>query len=320
MISSSSRAGSSPAWRERVADHRQEMAVAQLHRREVDRDVHLPAALLPQAGLPAGLAQDPVAQRPDQARGLGQGDELAGHDQSALGMVPAHERFHPGEAPGRELELRLVVQHELPFRQRLAELALEPPARLRRLVHGGLEEMDAGAAVGLGPVECQVRVPEQDVGLVPVLREQGDAQAGRGLHLVAVEREGCCEGGQDLVGQGGDIVGLADRGVDDGELVPAQPGQGVGGAHGSGDPLRHGPQEEVARGVAQRVVHLLEAVEIEKGHRHHLALALRGDDRPLEPVEEQQPVGIPVRSSWWTRWRRRSSPRRLSVMSRQVPR
>ena len=43
--------------------------------------------------------------------------------------------------------------------------------------------------------------------------------------------------------------------------------------------------------MAQRVVHLLEAVQIEKGHRHHLALALRGGDRPLEPVEEQQPVG-----------------------------
>ena len=48
----------------------------------------------------------------------------------------------PVKRPVRKVELRLVVQHELAPLQRQAQLALEPPTRLRLLVHARLEEAE----------------------------------------------------------------------------------------------------------------------------------------------------------------------------------
>ena len=158
-------------------------------------------------------------------------------------MVPADQGLDTGEAPGRELELRLVVQHELAPLQRLAQLALEPPARLRLLVHGRLEEAGLVTALGLGAVEGQLGMLEQRVRVWPVLREQGDADAGREMDLLAGEVERRGQGGQDLVGQGGDIGDLAALRLDQHELVAAEPGQGVGGADRGADPLADGAQQ-----------------------------------------------------------------------------
>ena len=52
-------------------------------------------------------------------------------------------------------------------------------------------------------------------------------------------------------------------GWDDGELVAAQPRHCVGGAHAGEQPLRHCAQQRIAGRVAERIVHLLEAVEVE---------------------------------------------------------
>ena len=267
-----------------------EAAVAQLHRREVDRHGQLLASLPPDSGLPAGLAQHPLAERPDQAVGLGGRDELTGQHQPALGMVPADQRLDTGEAPGRELELRLVVQHELAPLQRLAQLALEPPARLRLLVHRRLEQAKAVAALRLGAVEGEVGVLEQRVRVLPVLREQGDADAGGDMHLVAVELERGGERAQDLGRQGRGVGGLRELGLHQRELVAAEPGQGVAGADRARDPAGHRAQQLVADRMAERVVDLLEAVEIEEEDRGHATFAAGMGQGLAEPVEQQGAV------------------------------
>ena len=60
--------------------------------------------------LAAGLAEDPAADRQDRAVLLGDLDELVGHDQAALGMLPADERLDAGEPAGREVDDRLVAR------------------------------------------------------------------------------------------------------------------------------------------------------------------------------------------------------------------
>jgi hypothetical protein len=58
-------------------------------------------AALPVAGGLAGGVQHPAADGHDQAGVLGQGDELARHDQAPLGVVPADQGLQPGQlAPG----------------------------------------------------------------------------------------------------------------------------------------------------------------------------------------------------------------------------
>ena len=129
MISSSSRAGSRPAWRNASLDRGQEMSIAQLHRRDVDRHGEPPALLPPEPCLPARLAQHPRPKWTDQAVGLGQRDELVWQHQPALGVVPADQRLDTGEAAAAKIELRLVVQYELAALQRQAQLTLQPSTR-----------------------------------------------------------------------------------------------------------------------------------------------------------------------------------------------
>ena len=59
--------------------------------------------------LGAGLLEHDAAERDVEPRFLGDGDEVARVEQTALGMLPPHERLDPVDQPGAEIEHRLVV-------------------------------------------------------------------------------------------------------------------------------------------------------------------------------------------------------------------
>src|SRR5437764_1159096 len=99
----------------------------ELHGRDVDRD---PDMLRPGRRLSARLANDPRADRDDQARVLGHRDEVYGRDQPARWMMPADQRFEGADAILLEVEQRLIVEFELPAFQREAQVALELAALL----------------------------------------------------------------------------------------------------------------------------------------------------------------------------------------------
>ena len=85
-------------------------------------------------------------------------------------------------------------------------------------------------------------------------------------------------------------AGCAMVDLHDGELVAAHARDGVGLAHQRAQPVGHHLQQLVAGGMAQRVVDVLEVVEVEQVDRHHLA-ALDARERLLEPLVEQHAVG-----------------------------
>ena len=143
---------------QRLAHRGQEMAIAQLHRRDVDRHGEPPALLPPEPCLPARLAQHPRPEWTDQGVGLGQRDELVWQQQPALGVVPADQRLGTGEAAAAKIKLRLVVQYELAALQRQAQLTLQPSTRLRLRVHVWFEEGEPVPALRLGAVEREVGV------------------------------------------------------------------------------------------------------------------------------------------------------------------
>ena len=76
----------------------------------------------------------------------------------------------------------------------------------------------------------------------------------------------------------------------DGELVPADARDRVGGARGAAHALRGLPQQLVAGGVPEVVVDALEAIEVDEQHGDPLLGAARALDRVLEPVEEQHAI------------------------------
>ncbi len=68
---------------------------------------------VPPLGVPAGLAQHPLAQPDDQAGLLGQPDEPVRADQPQLRVLPADQRLDRQHPSVQQRHDRLVVQHEL---------------------------------------------------------------------------------------------------------------------------------------------------------------------------------------------------------------
>ena len=249
------------------------------------------AAALPLGGLPAGLAQHPGAQRPDQPAGLGQGDELGRRDQPPDRVVPAGQGLGPDDLARAEVEGRLVVEEQLPRLQGPPQVALELHPLDQLGVHLGVVALVAALAGRLGPVHGQVGVAQQLVGAVDVAVHPGDAHAAPDVQLAPVDLERLAQPFQHPVGHLDDVDVVAGVLDQHGELVAAEPGHGVAGPHAGVQALGHLDEQPVPGGVAEAVVDLLEAVQVEEQHRHRGRLALGPLEGVVDPVLEQGPVG-----------------------------
>ena len=87
------------------------------------------------------------------------------------------------------------------------------------------------------------------------------------------------------------LLGVADLGEDDAELVAAQAGHGVLGPGVVGEALGQLGEELVAAVVAEGVVDLLEAVQVDDGDGGSRVAAHGVDHGLLGALVEQRPVG-----------------------------
>jgi hypothetical protein len=124
----------------------------------------------PRCRVVAGLLQDPVAERHDQAGVFRDRNELVGADQSALRMTPAYQRLGPADALSPHVNDRLIVQLELAVRNRLAQIIFEGLLGVGGLDHLGLEQAEIIAPLGLRRIEREVCLLEQVSRVAAVLR------------------------------------------------------------------------------------------------------------------------------------------------------
>src|ERR1700687_1438508 len=75
------------------------------------------------------------------------------------------------------------------------------------------------------------------------------------------------------------------------ELFSPEPGYGVGRPKDAAQARRDLLQETVTAVVTERVVDVLEAIEVEQQHAEHLLVAARSEQRLAESVAEQAAVG-----------------------------
>ena len=241
-----------------------------------------------------GLIEQPAPDGDDEPRLLGEGNEVLGRDEPALGMRPADERLEPLDAPGRHLDDGQVVHAELLAHQRPPQVGLQVEQLRRALAHGGVEQHGPRATLRLGPVHGRVRVEHQVLGPRVSRRRERGTDARGGEHLVA--RDGERLGGDlvDAVGDHRGVVRLAHVVEQDGELVASLARQRIALAQAGVQARGHLDEKLVARGMAQTVVHRLEAVQVEEEHREAVPLAPAGPrEGALHQVEEQRPVGQP---------------------------
>ena len=226
---------------ERRRHLRQQPALLELARREVDADGQVHAQPVPdRAHLPARLVQHVTAQRQDQPGLLGHRDEPRRADQAVGGVPPPHQRLGAHDVLLVQRVERLVVHLELVPLEPLAQIGLDLQPLGGAGSHGGLVEhpVDAAAALGLGVVHGHVGVAEHVVGRLARLG-QGDADRHAGHQLVAVgQHHGLLDGGADAPGRGDRHVHAGHVLQQHHELVAAEAGQQVVAAD---DPLHPGP-------------------------------------------------------------------------------
>ncbi len=206
-------------------------------------------------------------------------------------MLPTHERLDAGDLARGQIDLRLVVDPKLAGLNRHAQItqqaeavaAVQVPlggvdlvarARVLRLVHGHVgpldERFDIGAVVG----------------------EARDSEARLHVDGEPPDRERLVEQALDPLHDRRGVLGV-EPGQDHGELVAAQPRQGVGRAERVEDTGPDLPQQEVAGLVAQGVVQLLEAVEIGDQQRERLVEGARPAKLGGQPLVEVAPIRQP---------------------------
>ena len=188
-------------------------------------------------------------------------------------MIPAHQPFERGDLAAAA-EDRLEVEVEpAAFAQLAAQRGFDLVAALDVGVHRLGEQAEAVAAGGLGAVHGDVGLAQQLGGLGDLLGREDRADRDADPGLAVADDEGLADHRDDPLAQAADVGLALGADLDDGEFVAADAGDRVGLAQQRAQPLADFLDELVAGIVAERVVDLLEAVEIEHQQRHLLARA-----------------------------------------------
>ena len=292
MTSSVSRRGGRAVAAQQRRDVVDQRAVEQVGGRQVGGDPPRAIEAEPGPGLADRHGQHAAAELAHELGVLDGGQEGAGGQQPALGVAPAHERLDAHELAGRQVGDRLVVQRQLVVAQGVAHLAGQLEAIAAVVVAlGGVDPVPGAPALGL--VHRDVGVAQQGARVLGVLGEDGDADARADVQRDPGERVGAPErraqpGGRHRGRLG---VGVLDQHA---ELVAAQAGDDVAGAHRRAQPRADAAQQLVADVVAERVVELLELVEVD----HRAArTAARRRRRPRPRRVNARRLARPVRSS-----------------------
>ena len=221
------------------------------------------AQALPLDGLAAGGEEDPAADVDHEAHFLEMGDEAEGRDHALGGVVPAEEGFEAGDAGEVGGHERLIVEDEFAAGVGQAEVVFDGVAGAGGFSEFGSEEEPGAADFFLGLVHGGVGGLEEGFRFFAIDGVLGDADAGGNAEVVAVDVEGLNEGGDDFGGNGLDVGGAVDFREADDKFVTAHAADDVAFAEAGAKAEGGSLEEAIAGVVAEGVVDVLEAVEVE---------------------------------------------------------
>ena len=103
-----------------------EIALFELLRRHVHGDRGCrQTGRAPERDLPAGFINDPIADIPNQAGFLGDGDKLAGRNHASVRMPPADQRLRADQVSAYAINLGLVMEGQFIPGQGAAQVLLK---------------------------------------------------------------------------------------------------------------------------------------------------------------------------------------------------
>ena len=142
--------------------------------------------------------------------------------------------------------------------------------------------------LGLGGVHRDLGVLKQriDIGVAAGRRHEADARRHRQRQSADLDL-----GGDDVAQTPQRLLRVGDVAEDETELISAQPGDGVTRPHVGVDALGQSREELVPASMAERVVDVLEVVEVDDRDRHRRTLRRHLGDSRSRASEEQRAVG-----------------------------
>ena len=206
-------------------------------------------------------------------------------------MVPPEQGLRAGHPPRLQIDDRLIVEDELFAFDGVAERVLQFQVFEGFGIHLRGEEAEGIAAVLLAFVHGGVGVLEQGFGVFAVVGKDGDAEAAGNQHLGAVDDEGLGQALQHLARQQLRVMGVVKVGQDDREFVAAEPGHRIRFPHAGGQAPGGLLEQFVTGVVAQGVVDLFEAVQVEEQDGDLGSVPSAPGQGMGQAVHEQRAVG-----------------------------
>ncbi len=211
--------------------------------------------------------QRPFAKLDDEVRFLGNRNEQRRADRAALGMVPAHQGLEADHHVVLDTHDGLVVQIERIVGQGLAQVLHQDAALFGPVLEVGGIEAELPAPAVLRDIERKVGAVDQVLAVDAVVGRDRDAHRRADGRALVADRIGLREHLDDLVGELAERAAIVHVGQDDLEFVAAQPADLALVEHDMMKPVGHLLEQFIACLMAERVVDLLEAVEIDHHHR-----------------------------------------------------
>ena len=159
---------------QRAIDACNDVFLAHLRGRQIDRDAHLQALVEPDARLAAGVIDDPLADAANQAEALGNRNEHCWRHHAASRVLPAQQRLSRGDLACRGVDFRLVVELELLALEREAKVTQEVEALACVIFHRRREEAESATTRALGGIHRRIGARDQ-FGMLAVVGVESDA-------------------------------------------------------------------------------------------------------------------------------------------------
>ncbi len=185
----------------------------------------------------------------------------------------------------------MIKQSEFPILQAVAQAAFYPQRLCHALVELRLEELEIVAPTFLGVVHGRVRILDQLLHAVTILRKQADADTGRNMKRKAARMIGFIQNAQGVACGLGSVFSGSDVRQHREEFVSAQPPYQVLAAHACGKPPGRFLEHGIAYVVAISVVNRLETVDVDENERAKPVTAPRTFEHALGKLVKHCPVG-----------------------------
>ena len=226
----------------------------------------------------------------DQARFLCDRNEFLWRNLAEFFVRPAQQGLCRDYPAGADCDDRLKHQSEFVSPQRVPQVVFQPHPFDRGGIHRRVVIAITVASPFFRRIHRDVGILQQFLWFCAALRIGRDADAGAYEELVVTDKERCRQDLEHLRCALLPVRLFGHLRADDEKLITTQSRYGVTVAHAGLQALRRLAQQLVSGSMAERVVHLLEPVQIQEHGEHASAIALRPFDCLGQAVQGQVTV------------------------------